>query len=57
MSDELATLDSNIIRQRLQDLKKKFASVLATGFFFVNVDRARKDSTCCFIRVIVMLLL
>jgi len=34
MSDELATLDSNSMRLRLQDLKKKkTAAVLASGFF------------------------
>jgi hypothetical protein len=58
MSDELAKLDSNIMRLRLQDLKKNFAAVLASGYiFFFNADRARKDSTSCFIYVIAMLLL
>jgi hypothetical protein len=34
MSDELATLDSSIMRLRLQDLKKKFAAVFASGYIF-----------------------
>jgi len=57
MSDKLATLDSSIMRRRLQDLKKILQQCLPQDIFSFNADRARRDSTGCFIHVIVMLLL
>ena len=52
MSDELAKLDSNIMTLSLKDLKI-FVAVLVSGYFFFSADRARKDSTRCFIHLIV----
>jgi hypothetical protein len=52
----MVTLDSNIRRLGLQDLKKKIAAVLACGFFFSMLTEQEK-TTSCFIHVTVMLLL